>query len=221
MGIELFQLGQVEMAAECWQDGAREDCLSTALWNNIAVTEFKKERWDEALGYLEKAYRLSNYHPRVIANLGWAHLRRNDLYAAEVWAQQAIALNPNLGVPYLILSEVALQKGEQSKGLQHALRAAILHPQSPEIQAQIKACRMESAGPSEALPSRSSPLTQLSYHLIDEFLEPPWGQVQEGADWPEPEDDDGAGSGVPRIPFKPRPSGTAFLPEPESDQESS
>lgn len=212
-GIEFFQMGLLEMALETWQDGTRSDGLSAALWNNIAVVHMRRGEWDLAYSMLEKAEHLSTHHPGIVANIGYVQLNRGDDFSAEVWAQQALAMNPQLTLPHLVLSEVCCRRTEFREGLKHALNASSVSPQSTEIQRQLIRCRELSQ---TAAPSKMD----AAHYLIDEFRSPPWGQIRDESPWDEP-NDDGAGAGVPRYPHKPRPSGTAYRERPEDTDNTS
>ncbi|WJW76796.1 tetratricopeptide repeat protein [Thiohalobacter sp. IOR34] len=55
----------------------------------------RTDRFEEALSYIEKAYKLSPEEPAILDSLGWVHYRLGNLDEAEKWLRKAYGMNPD------------------------------------------------------------------------------------------------------------------------------
>ena len=65
------------------------------LFNNLGVTLWALEEYDDAMGFYRKALALNPNHVDALANLGVGLWRADDLDAAEDHFSKALALRPN------------------------------------------------------------------------------------------------------------------------------
>jgi tetratricopeptide (TPR) repeat protein len=216
-GIQSFLLGNLEQAEEAWQDGIRHDWLSVALRNNLAVCRMRRENWTQAAEDLRKARTLDISHPRVVGTLAFCLAQLGSSDEAEKLGREVVTMRPDLVSGRIVLSNLALKNGMLDMALYHASGAIAWNPLSHSARWQHIGLLEKSGLTVEADAERGEldklgtdvPLAEF---LIDDMREPPWGKIRR-EEPPFPNDDSGdwnsggAGSGIPRRPRDPKPSG--------------
>lgn len=182
-GLTAYHRGDIERAEELWQEARDYDCFSAVVWNNLAVVEMARGRFEEALENLHKARGLCTSHPLIASNLAHCHRHLDALEASEFWARQANTMNPELSQPYLCLSLLYQSRGLADLAAGHAYQAVALAPKDPAARIQLAQTYDQMGAAKKALGqwkkvkllSKTKPFEA---NLIDELKEPPWGNIR-------------------------------------------
>ena len=90
------------------------------------------QRYQEALGYIERALKLLPNEPAVIDSMGWIHYRLGNLPLAEQYLRRAYALNKD-GEIASHLAEVLWAQGKKKETRDLLKEAATSDPDSPYL----------------------------------------------------------------------------------------
>ncbi|XP_022907964.1 BBSome complex member BBS4 [Onthophagus taurus] len=107
---------------------------SIALWNNIGMCFYSKQKYIAAIGCLKKALWLSPLNSRVLLNLGLIHLSIQQPASSFNYLCAATNLKPDLALTYVILACALFSLEDNESALRALKRAFSLAPDQPLIQ---------------------------------------------------------------------------------------
>jgi tetratricopeptide (TPR) repeat protein len=216
-GLQQYLLGRYEQAEELWQDGLKQDWLSLALWNNLAICKMRRQEWEEAVFDLLKAHSMDPSHSVVGCNLGFCYICLGRLDQAETWARQTETMRPDFIPGLIVRSNLALKLKDYDTALCYATTAMWKAPKDRSARWQyLRILEMMDRIP-EAETKREE-LKHFPYRvpfadfLVGDSCLPAWGNVRvdRGRSDEEPPDTDG--SGVPKSPIVPSPRARGEIP---------
>jgi tetratricopeptide (TPR) repeat protein len=109
------------------------DPTSTWAWERLGFTGLcRAEHPDKLVGQYTRALQLRGPDwPAVICFMGlaWAHRYAGRLLEAELWAQKALAENPDVATTYRWESRNAFDQGDRAHMVKAAERMRRLHPE--------------------------------------------------------------------------------------------
>lgn len=113
--LQLQQSGELSQAESIYRKVLDRDPENPDAWHLLGMTLFALKRYEAAIECLEKALRIVQRHPEVMANLGVVYRSSGRLDDAKSVLLQAVAIEPNsaslqsnLGTVYLELDELEL-----------------------------------------------------------------------------------------------------------------
>lgn len=178
-GLEAFLQDSPEAALEHWQDALREDWLEFTAYNNAAVCQMRLKKWVEAIGFLEKAYKIYPHHHLVDANIGFCHNKLGDTVARDFWWCRSAELNPHCPLPHRLEAEEAYRGGRFDTALKFLKKALLAEPRDRPSRL-LGGKLLKSLGfakESEAHKAYAERLPEhpfLYEHLLTEKSPPPW-----------------------------------------------
>ena len=149
LGCLYYDKRQYDVAVENWELSARLDPTFPTVWRNLALARFNKQnRQEEALEYMEKAFRLDQTDARMLMELDQLYKRLHHPYQERLDFLQRY---PDLILRRddLVLEEITLlnQLGRYEEAMQK-LDAHQFHPWEGgegKVPAQYQICRVELA----------------------------------------------------------------------------
>ncbi|MBE6259270.1 MAG: DUF5107 domain-containing protein [Prevotella sp.] len=176
LGCLYYDKRQYDVAIENWELSAKLDPMFPTVWRNLALARFNKQnRQEEALEYMEKAFRLDETDSRVLMELDQLYKRLHKPHQERL---DFLRQYPELIAQRddLVLEEITLlnQLGryEEAKA---KLDAHQFHPWEGgegKVPAQYQICRVELA--KQALNGQSgNPDIHEAIRLLNECLEYP------------------------------------------------
>jgi len=149
LGCLYYDKRQYDLAIKNWEESAKRDPSFPTVWRNLALARFNKQnRQEEALEYMEKAFRLDETDARILMELDQLYKRLQKPHAERLaFLQkypQLIAQRDDL-----VLEEITLlnQLGRYEEAMQK-LDAHIFHPWEGgegKVPTQYQICRVELA----------------------------------------------------------------------------
>ena len=101
------------------------------LWE-LGLTGRQGEQWDMAITALSELDSLTPDNPDVWTELGYAYQRQQNYPAAVDAYRRALAINPQLSWPHLLLANVLRAQGQAEAALVEARQATELAPRLPQ-----------------------------------------------------------------------------------------
>ena len=187
LGEVAFEEARVEDALAHWTDARRKDWLDLTVHNNLAVARMVRCEWNEALRDLERAHKISPYHPLVDCNTGFCFYRLRDLGTADLWLKRSCKINPGFAAPFKRLSDIALGEGNVEAALHTAMRALKAAPRCREarlLAASVLALLGDKpeSGRHRAYALQLPERPEYADHLITRTTPPPWSLALAGQD---------------------------------------
>ena len=149
LGCLYYDKRQYDLAIENWEESAKRDPKFPTVWRNLALARFnKQDRQDEALEYMEKAFRLDETDSRILMELDQLYKRIQKPHQQRLdFLQQYPQLIQQRDD--LVLEEITLlnQLGRYEEAMQK-LDAHQFHPWEGgegKVPAQYQICRVELA----------------------------------------------------------------------------
>ena len=162
LGCLYYDKRQYDVAIENWELSAKLDPSFPIVWRNLALARFNKQgRQDEALEYMERAFRLDETDARMLMELDqlYKHLHKPHQERLDFLQKYPRLIQQR---DDLVLEEITLlnQLGRYEEAMAK-LDAHVFHPWEGgegKVPAQYQICRVElakrelseNAGPSEA-----------------------------------------------------------------------
>ncbi len=110
-----------------------------SVMNLQASQLLRQERYDDAVGLLERSLRADPFSSRTNTLLGITQLRSGDTNAAITALRQALALHPQYAPAMVPLGDVLVNQKNFTEGLRILRRAVRLNPQSTVAKESLKA----------------------------------------------------------------------------------
>ena len=149
LGCLYYAARQYDLAIENWELSARLDPQFPTVWRNLALGRFnKQDKQQEALEYMERAFRLNENDERVLMELDQLYKRLHHSHKERLaFLQKYPALIQRRDD--LVLEEITLlnQTGRYEEAMQR-LDARIFHPWEGgegKVSTQYQICRVELA----------------------------------------------------------------------------
>ncbi len=149
LGCLYYAARQYDLAIKNWELSARLDPTFPTVWRNLALARFnKQDRQEEALDFMERAFRLDESDERVLMELDQLYKRLHRSHQERLnFLQQYPQLVERRDD--LVLEEITLlnQTGRHEEAMQR-LDAHIFHPWEGgegKVSAQYQICRVELA----------------------------------------------------------------------------
>ena len=170
LGCLYYDKRQYDLAIENWELAAERDPAFPTVWRNLALARFNKQnKQEEALDYMEKAFRLDESDSRILMELDQLYKR---LHCPHQERLDFLQKYPELirQRDDLVLEEITLlnQLGRYEEAMQK-LDARQFHPWEGgegKVPAQYQICRMEIA--KQLL--RQDPQSGRARQLLEECL---------------------------------------------------
>jgi tetratricopeptide (TPR) repeat protein len=149
LGCLYYANRQYDLAIDNWECSARLDPQFPTVWRNLALARFNKQnRQQEALQYMERAFRLDENDERILMELDQLYKRLHRPHEQRLAFLQKY---PQLILRRddLVLEEITLlnQTGRYEEAMQR-LDARVFHPWEGgegKVSAQYQICRVELA----------------------------------------------------------------------------
>ena len=149
LGCLYYANRQYDLAIDNWECSARLDPQFPTVWRNLALARFNKQnRQQEALQYMEQAFRLDENDERILMELDQLYKRLHRPHEQRLAFLQKY---PQLILRRddLVLEEITLlnQTGRYEEAMQR-LDARVFHPWEGgegKVSAQYQICRVELA----------------------------------------------------------------------------
>ena len=175
LGCLYYDKRQYDVAIENWELAVKLDPKFPTVWRNLALARFnKQDRQEEALEYMEKAFRLDETDSRVLMELDQFYKRVQKPHQQRLDFLQKY---PQLVRQRddLVLEEITLlnQLGRYEEAMQK-LDAHQFHPWEGgegKVPAQYQICRMEMA--KDAINSGHAEKIETAIRLLQQCLEYP------------------------------------------------
>lgn len=175
LGCLYYDKRQYDVAIENWELAAKLDPKFPTVWRNLALARFnKQDRQEEALEYMEKAFRLDETDSRVLMELDQLYKR-----VQKPHAERLAFLEKHLELVWcrddLILEMITLQNqlGRYEEAYQN-LNDYNFHPWEGgegKVTAQYQFCRLEMA--KDALSSGNAKELERAVRLLKQCLDYP------------------------------------------------
>ena len=149
LGCLYYAARQYDLAIENWERSARLDKMFPTVWRNLALARLNKQnREEEALEYMERAFRLDEDDERVLMELDQLHKRLHRPHEERLAFLQKYSRLVQRRDD-LVLEEITLlnQTGRYEEAMQK-LDAHRFHPWEGgegKVSAQYQICRVELA----------------------------------------------------------------------------
>ncbi|XP_031784339.1 Bardet-Biedl syndrome 4 protein isoform X1 [Nasonia vitripennis] len=125
--------GEFDVAFSKYKIAAQSMSESWALWNNVGMCLYGKQKYVSAITCLKRAHYLNPLALPAACNLGIVYLATGQPASAAIYLCAAVAAGPNSAMPYLLLG-LALKRLEDLEGAERALeKAHSLAPQDPQV----------------------------------------------------------------------------------------
>jgi tetratricopeptide (TPR) repeat protein len=136
LGLTLEQVGRFEEAASCFK-AAHELDPDAQSANCVGLNFLRAEKVTEAVGWFEKAQRLSPEDSTSFVNRIEAYAQMGDHDQAEVMFYMAQQINPKDATAYAALADSLLDRGLHDKAVWCLREAAHLDPGLPRVHARL------------------------------------------------------------------------------------
>lgn len=230
-GIKHYHMARYDEALEHWQDAATRDWLSVAAWNNLGISELKRQNFEKALAYLKKAHSLDESHSVVCCNLGLCFIAMGEREEAEPWVIQAERMRPDYVPALIAMSNYFFVWSMFDKAVEYATLAIYKDPTNRSARWQFVRL-LERLGREDEAAERREDLTNFEYRvpyadsLVDDMKTPAWGKARpssgegpsSGQSPPNRPGPDGTGSPVPVRPYPPSSGSHNAIPMEEWEQ---
>ncbi|MBV5310331.1 tetratricopeptide repeat protein [Chromatium okenii] len=141
-GLLAINLGQLERGEQDLQQIIAVDAENANALNALGYTlADRTDRYTEALGYIERAYKLKPDEPAILDSLGWVHYRLGHLETARDYLRQALAAF-NDGEIAAHLGEVLWAMGQQTEAWTVWNASLAAHPDDADLQKVIERHRV-------------------------------------------------------------------------------
>jgi tetratricopeptide (TPR) repeat protein len=121
-----------------------------ARWG-YAEALWRRGAFDQAIGHMEEAVRLSGHDPERLVRLGHMYRARGDWQRAGELAERAIAANSQLAAAWALRGDVLRSQGQRSEALAAYHRALSYAQPLPEVQLAIADIYAQDNRPQRAL----------------------------------------------------------------------
>lgn len=150
-GLDAMQQGRWDDAERifagavkcCPEDERARGCYAETLWRRGA--------WQEALGHMQEATRLSGNDPQRLVQLGEMQLATRQLGKAAECADQAIAKNSRLSSAWALRGDVRLARGQFDDALADFHRSLAYCEHQPRVQMAVAQIYRQQSRPQRAL----------------------------------------------------------------------
>ena len=126
--IEAHQAGDFARAEKLYRLLLTEHPDNAPLLASLGQACLDQNRFEEAIGYLEKSLRIDGSNARVIYNLGLCHHRINDHGQAIHFYEQALAREPGLCSAHINLAAIHYMNQAYSDAIFHLEKVIELDP---------------------------------------------------------------------------------------------
>ncbi|XP_017775178.1 PREDICTED: Bardet-Biedl syndrome 4 protein homolog [Nicrophorus vespilloides] len=131
---------EYDVALSKYKIAVQSDTESVALWNNIGLCFYSKQKYIAAVTCLKRALWLSPMNWKVLLNLGLLHLATSQPASAFNFLCSAVNLRPDLGLPFMILACALLELNDTENALRAMRQAIALNGDEPLILANTCLC---------------------------------------------------------------------------------
>ncbi|KAL7299540.1 hypothetical protein TKK_0007619 [Trichogramma kaykai] len=125
--------GEFDVAFSKYKIASNSLMESWALWNNIGMCLYGKQKYVSAITCLKKAHYLNPLALPAACNLGIVYLATGQAASAAIYLCAAVSAGPDNAMPYMLLG-LALKRLDDLEGAEKALeKAHALAPQDPQV----------------------------------------------------------------------------------------
>ncbi|KAF5272417.1 hypothetical protein FQA39_LY07885 [Lamprigera yunnana] len=115
---------EYDVALSKYKVAVQIDPESVALWNNIGMCFFAKQKYVAAVSCLKRALWFAPLNWKVLLNLGLVHLTTNQSASAFNFLCAAVNLRPDLGLPYAALGCALFELKDPDNAVKAFVQAA-------------------------------------------------------------------------------------------------
>ncbi|XP_031365466.1 Bardet-Biedl syndrome 4 protein homolog isoform X2 [Apis dorsata] len=124
---------EYDVALSKYKQAAQSIPESYALWNNVGMCFYGKQKFVAAISCLKRAHYLNSMAFLPAYNLGMVFLTTGQPASAAIYLCAAITADPKNSMPYLLLG-IALKRLDDLEGAEKVLQKAhALSPQDPFV----------------------------------------------------------------------------------------
>jgi tetratricopeptide (TPR) repeat protein len=132
-GVALYQHGFLDQAAESFQQVITSKPNDPNAYYNLGTLNLRRNRPDEAKGYLEKTVELRPNFAEAWNNLGMLAAQQGSANEAIKDFQESVRIRPGYSTAYLNLGNLYRRQREFDKAEESLSRALSIRPDDPEI----------------------------------------------------------------------------------------
>lgn len=142
---------EFDVALSKYKIAVQNEPDSVALWNNIGMCFYSKQKYIAAVSCLKRALWLSPLNWRVLFNLGLVHLSTHQPASAFNFLCAAVNLRPDSAMCFMILGCALLELKDAENALRALRQALSLSPNDPNIIMNTIFCLLSSGLQEEAV----------------------------------------------------------------------
>jgi tetratricopeptide (TPR) repeat protein len=150
-GLDAQQRGQWERAETLFASAILKCPGDERARYGYAESLWQRGAWDQAIGHMEDAVRLSGDDPERLVRLGQMYRSQGNLPLAGRQADRAIAANPQLATAWALRGHVWHAQGNRTEALTSYHRALSYQQPLPEVQLAIAEIYAQENRPQRAL----------------------------------------------------------------------